>query len=174
MSKNAVNAPIAVPRRSSSTSPTTISASDGNSIEKPTPTISAPASATPSECAAAITASPSASSSPAAVAVGRGPDTVGDAAQHEPAREHGDGERGEHGRAAADAPGLQRQHDEPGERRVADVGQRERETRAVGGARQQGFALLARGQRRGLGSGSRIATSVAAAGSAAVRIHTAS
>ena len=73
MSKKAVNAPSAEPRRSPATRPTTISASDGNSIEKPTPTTIAPHSAANSECASAMTARPTASSRPAVVAVRRAP-----------------------------------------------------------------------------------------------------
>ena len=73
MSKKAVNAPSADPRRSSPTSPTTISASAGNSIEKPRPINSAPASAPSSVCAKAMIASPAASKRAAPVAVARGP-----------------------------------------------------------------------------------------------------
>ncbi len=64
---------MAAPRRSCSTSSTTISASAGNSIENPTPITRPPTRAALSEWASAMIARPSASISAAAVAVARAP-----------------------------------------------------------------------------------------------------
>jgi hypothetical protein len=107
-------------------------------------------------------------------AVRRGPDRSGKPRQRDPREDHRGRERGEHRRAAADAQLVEVQDHEARERRVADVGQEERDARAHRRAEGSKRLALARSGGRLARSGTTRAIAAPASGASTAKAHTAS